>query len=993
MSKLFAALLFSLAFSLGANAQGYAVSGRIESSKQGSPIEYATILIRENGLWAISDAKGGFVIKGVPAGKSTLTVSCLGYATATVQLSVAKDIGNLVVKMKDNNLSLDEVQVVAKRAENSSTTAYTIDRTTLDNQQMINIGNITSLLPGGKVANPSLMSDPRIALHAGSSEAGNAAFGTAIELDGVRLSNNAAAGETLSPSTRSLSVANIESVEIVTGIPSVEYGDMSNGMVRINTRKGASPFIVEGSVNQHTRQLSLTKGFALGTNAGMLNASIEHARSFSDAASPHTSYQRNALSLNYMNTWMRSSTPLTLNVGVRLNIGGYNAKSDPDNDLDDYSKVRDNQYAFNYSLRWQLNKKWITQLLLSGSLTLSDRLATDYSNTSSSSTQPYIHAMAQGYHIAEDFDLNPNADIILGPTGYWYVKSYRGNKPLAANLKLRYEWVRELGRLTNTLKAGFQYSYDHNGGRGLYYADMRYAPTWRPYVYKDLPGMSNYAIFAEDKVVINTYKQQSLQLTAGVREDITSIGGSDYGSVSSLSPRFNAKYIFLEHAKGFVKGINVYAGWGKSVKLPSFQVLYPAPAYSDRLAFSSTSDENNRSYYAYYTYPTSAVYNKDLKWQSARQTDLGLEINTRVATLSVSGFYTKTLDPYMATSVFTPYTYYYTTPSALETAMRASFIPAADRQFAISNDGVVTVSDRQGRVAPIQLDRQERNTYVSNTKYVNAASLERWGIDWILDFKQIRSLRTQIRLDGNYYHYKSLDNTLFADVPLGVTARMSDGRPYQYIGYYRGANATSTSYDASASVTNGAISRQANLNVTFTTHIPKLRLIMALRIENSLYNWRQAKSLNPDGTSRGYVLGDDDTFFGTPYDGKTADKTVIVYPEYYSTWENPDERIPYLDKVRWAKDNDRALYTDLQQLAVRTNYSYTLNPNRVSYYYSANFSITKELGDHISISFYANNFFNNMSKVHSSQTDLDTALFGSSYIPSYYYGLSLRLKI
>ena len=55
--------------------------------------------------------------------------------------------------------------------------------------------------------------------------------------------------------------------------------------------------------------------------------------------------------------------------------------------------------------------------------------------------------------------------------------------------------------------------------------------------------------------------------------------------------------------------------------------------------------------------------------------------------------------------------------------------------------------------------------------------------------------------------------------------------------------------------------------------------------------------------------------------------------------------------------------------------------------------MTKEIGDHVSVSFYANNFFNNMSTVRSSQTGLETSLFSSSYIPSYYYGLSLRVKI
>jgi outer membrane receptor protein involved in Fe transport len=106
---------------------------------------------------------------------------------------------------------------------------------TLDNQQTLNVSDLQTLLPGGKTVNSTLMSDNRLALRSGSLEKGNASFGTAIDVDGVRLDNNAAANETMSNSTRSLSSSNIESVEIVTGIPSVEYGDLSNGIVKVST--------------------------------------------------------------------------------------------------------------------------------------------------------------------------------------------------------------------------------------------------------------------------------------------------------------------------------------------------------------------------------------------------------------------------------------------------------------------------------------------------------------------------------------------------------------------------------------------------------------------------------------------------------------------------------------------------------------------------------------------------------------------------------------
>ena len=62
---------------------------------------------------------------------------------------------------------------------------------------------------------------------------------------------------------------------------------------------------------------------------------------------------------------------------------------------------------------------------------------------------------------------------------------------------------------------------------------------------------------------------------------------------------------------------------------------------------------------------------------------------------------------------------------------------------------------------------------------------------------------------------------------------------------------------------------------------------------------------------------------------------MVVYPEYYSTWENPSELIPFTEAFFAAKDNDQKLYNDLAQLIVRSNYAYTMNPNRLSAYYSA----------------------------------------------------------
>lgn len=987
--------MLALGFSMTVKGQDYVLSGKVVDTDNGHPVEYASILIAESGLWAITDDKGVFTIKHIKQGKTTLTVQCLGYRKQTWPMTIRRNVLDLTLRIQQETLKLEGVTITAKRVQDEATTSYTIDRTTLDNQQILNISDLSTLLPGGKTVNASLINDTRLSLRSGTQEKGNASFGTAIEVDGMRLDNNASTDETLAASTRTVSASNIESVEVVTGIPSVEYGDLSNGVVKVNTRKGKSPFIVEGKLNQHTRQIALNKGFDLGGNHGMLNASLEHARSFSDAASPHTAYQRNILSLNYMNTFFKSSTPLTLNVGLTGNIGGYNSEADPDEELDDYTKARDNVVRGNVSMQWLLNKPWLTNLSLSSAFSLTDRKSESYTSTTSASTQPYIHTLEEGYFVAEDYMAGTTVpNIVLGPTGYWHVLHYNDSKPTNWSVKLKatqnMRFMVAGKQWLSHLMAGVEYTGSKNRGRGTYYDDMRYAPTWREYRYDRLPAMHNVAIYAEEKLSIPTTRLSTFELTAGLRDDITFISGSDYGTVSSLSPRVNSRYVFWRRQhKRWVSDLVLHAGWGKSVKLPSFQVLYPTPSYADRLAFASTSTADNKSYYAYHTLPSQAEYNPDLKWQYTHQTDVGIEMEIKGTRISLSAFHHKTYNPYMMTDHYRPMSYLYTPPSALD----GIGIGVENRRFSIDRQtGIVTVSDATGAVADRQLTGITRRTYAVTDQYVNATPVSRSGLEWIVDFTPIKALRTSLRIDGNYYYYKGLDDVLFADIPLGVNSTMTGNQLYQYVGYYRGSNVTSTSYSASAAISNGSLSKQLNVNATLTTHIPKIRLIVSLRIESSLYNYRRQLSEFSDGT-RGIVLDSNSDYFGEPYDGTTEDRFIALYPEYYSTWDRPDQLIPFAEKFLWAKDNDRALYNDLAKLVIRSNYAYVMNPNRLSSYYSANLSVTKEIGDHVSVSFYANNFFNTMRKVHSSQTDLETSLFGSGYVPSYYYGLSLRLKI
>ncbi len=966
MRKLLASLCLLIGAGLGKMYGQGELSGVISRKGSEEKIAAATVVLKECGLWTVADAQGRFTLTKIEYGTYSLQVQCLGYIGRTVTVTIGpKKRENLAIELEEDNLSLEVVHVVAERTQDASTSSYRIDRTALAHQQTLSLGDISSLLPGGKTANSTLMDDSRISIRGESSEKGNASFGTAIEIDGVRIDNNAAAGETAGASLRSIGMSDVESVEVVSGIPSVEYGDLSNGIVKVNVRKGRAPLAVEVSLNPHTRAVSASKGIPT-SGGGAVNVSAERARSFSNIASPYTAYTRNNINIRYSNTFFKDGTPLYLEAGLGGNIGGYSSESDPDEVLDSYTKTRDNALRGNIALRLLLNKPWITNLSLSGSVSLQDKRSEVYSNASAASTQPYIHTMQSGYFVAQDYDANPQANIILGPTGYWYVRSYSDQKPVSVNLKLKGELSRRAGAARNSVQIGAEFKSSGNNGRGTYYQDMRYAPTWREYQYSNLPRINNLALFAEDDLSLDLGRGISAKLTAGLRDDITFISGSDYGTVSSLSPRTNLKVDFGT--------FSVHAGAGRSVKLPGFQVLYPSPSYTDILVFTPGSTVDNKSYYAYYTHATSARYNPNLKWQYTDQLDLGADADIRGTKISLSAYYHKTRNPYTSVNLYTPFTYLFTGQSAIE----GSPILTENRRYSIdSKTGIVTLSDASGANPPVQLAANEHRTFNDSKMYVNGSDVHRYGLEWIVDFARIKKLRTSLRLDGNLYFYKGVDKLLY------TYSSSSMGSNSPLLGHYRGGSGLS----------NGSESSKLNLNATFTTHIPELRLIVTLRIEGTLRNYKRSLSEGTSDAVRGIVLENGNDYFGQPYNKNMRDVLVAIYPEYYSTWENPDELIPFEEKFLWARENDASLYNRLARLVVKSTYAYTFNPARISEYFTANFSVTKEIGSHVSLSFYANNFFNSMRHVKNSQTGLYTSLFGSGYIPSYYYGLTLRIKI
>ncbi len=982
--------MLSLALPSGAYAQKFTVSGVVLNKGDKKPIDMAVVNLPNSELWAVANDKGEFAIANVPKGATKLTISCLGYVPKEFDMVIQRDVTNMVFYLDASTLAIEDVVVTARENQNSMTTSRTIDRTTMDHMQMVNVSDITSLLPGGTTVNPSLTTanSAKISIRGYGEQISTASFGTGIEVDGVRMSSNANFAAMTGVDTRNIASANVESIEVITGVPSVEYGDIATGVVKINTKKGRTPYMLSTTINPRTKQFALSKGFDLGHQRGIINFSIERARAVHELASPYTAYDRNTATLNYSNTFNQGQDrkPLRFSIGLTGNIGGYDSEADPDAYKNDYTKMRDNNIRVNTQFNWLLNKPWITSLEFSGSVNYTDRKQRENTNKSSATSIAARHGEEIGYFMAQDYETDPDAAVTLIPAGYWEELKITDDKPIDFSAQMKANWVARWGDVNSKLKLGFHYTGSGNYGHGIYYADPKYAAeTWRPDDWSEDPFMHNIAVYLEEKLTV-PIGSTSLDLVAGIRNDNTLISESIYGTVSSFSPRFNLKYTILDgrfRKKGeALRSFSIRAGWGKMVKLPSSYTLFPSPAYNDERVFSSPTTADGSSYVAYYMHPTLAVYNPDLKWQHTNQAEVGVDFNLYGVQVSLSAFYNKTVNPYITRNIWTPYSYNLTTIQDLNHDDPEKNIDPNNRQYSIDREtGIVTVTDKTGVKPSYEAGYTTKNIFRGNSMTDNGSDYTRAGLEWVVDFGQIRAIRTDIRVDGAFNYYKYAEQALMSTYR--TNANGADGEPFKYIGWYVGP----------AKSSNGSLSKQLNLNLTLTTHIPKIRTIISLRLESSLYRFNQSLS-EWDGGTRSYAVEGKDPQ-SAPIIGQDISRGgyyVVTYPAYYSSLDNPDEKIPFFEAYQNAKQNDPDLYADLTQLIEVSGNTYTFRPSKTSAYCALNISVTKEIGKIASLSFYANNCFSNMGRVHISQSDTYSPLYKSTYIQDFYYGVSLRLK-
>ncbi|MBR4483287.1 MAG: Plug domain-containing protein, partial [Paludibacteraceae bacterium] len=215
--------------------------------------------------------------------------------------------------------SLNEVVVTASELKSLSSTSV-IGRDAMQHLQPTNVGDLLELLPGGIAKDPALTDVNTAQLRETGTigATGTAtvntnymtnALGTLFLVDGAPINTDAdmqyTNGAAATASTgvkgiansgvdmRTISTDDIESVEVIRGIPSVEYGNLTSGVMNIKKIRRPTRLKARFKADDKSQLVSVGKGFALDSAQNyVMNIDGGFLNAYSDITNPLDNYKR-----------------------------------------------------------------------------------------------------------------------------------------------------------------------------------------------------------------------------------------------------------------------------------------------------------------------------------------------------------------------------------------------------------------------------------------------------------------------------------------------------------------------------------------------------------------------------------------------------------------------------------------------------------------------------------------------------------------------------
>ena len=805
MSRFRVFSLLSILMLFGVSAYGrdsgtYTIKAVI-LDKTGEPLSGATMQLVQSGLWGISGKDGEVEIKNVPRLPVAYKVSMLGYKDVEGEICLdGKD--NVRILMEEESLSMREVVVVAQAGQGGESTTSIIGRQALDHLQATSLKDILQLLPGGvSMKNPSLTSPGQFKVRTLASD-DNATFGAAIIINGMPVSTNANMNTGLGLSSissgnsgadlRSIATDDIESVEIIRGVASAEYGDVSSGVMIVNKRIGVSDLNMKARIMPGIMQLHAGKGFDI-KSAGSLNISADYARGTSDPRFLTDKYNRGLLSLAHRKTLLDKTWTLTTNLD--LSYTGEWKGADPD-EPEAMKKFFSSRDAFSLRLSHngmlKLDKALARTLKYDVALSLSsDRIFND--RLVPVGAGAILDATKDGMYEGTPY-----------PSSYETLSGTKSN-PVMYWAKFSDLFYLNVGNMSNRFNVGTEWKIEGNRGIGQYDKTPKFKAFAQDRIRRfcDIPYMNQISAYVEDNVVLTFSERRYPNITGQVGVRWTVVQPWRNERMMALSPRLNI-------AVNPERYLSLRLGYGISEKVPSLQDLYPSPDYYDFYNMSVSDGQKS-----YYLYSTRVFYNKPVSIKTMRGTKYELGFDVRLdngMSFSVVGYHEKVSRGFGSDN------------SEWKTLV-----------FDVWNAADVTFTGQK----PIydQQNPSRRDTVLYNLiRPGNPKSRRNRGIEFDFNFGKINATNTSFYLSGAWSETRSSSSNLGYKLPVG------EARNYGpvYVVY------PESSYSFSEN-------RRFSATLRVVQHIPVIRFIVSASAQCILYEYDHEVS---SGTRPlGYIYG------------------------------------------------------------------------------------------------------------------------------------------
>lgn len=769
--------------------------------KTGEPLSGATMQLVQSGLWGISGKDGEVEIKNVPRLPVAYKVSMLGYKDVEGEICLdGKD--NVRILMEEESLSMREVVVVAQAGQGGESTTSIIGRQALDHLQATSLKDILQLLPGGvSMKNPSLTSPGQFKVRTLASD-DNATFGAAIIINGMPVSTNANMNTGLGLSSissgnsgadlRSIATDDIESVEIIRGVASAEYGDVSSGVMIVNKRIGVSDLNMKARIMPGIKQLHAGKGFDI-KSAGSLNISADYARGTSDPRFLTDKYNRGLLSLAHRKTLLDKTWTLTTNLDLSYTGEWKGADPDEPEAMKKYFSSRD---AFSLRLSHngmlKLDKALARTLKYDVALSLSsDRIFND--RLVPVGAGAILDATKDGMYEGTPY-----------PSSYETLSGTKSN-PVMYWAKFSDLFYLNVGNMSNRFNVGTEWKIEGNRGIGQYDKTPKFKAFAQDRIRRfcDIPYMNQISAYVEDNVVLTFSERRYPNITGQVGVRWTVVQPWRNERMMALSPRLNI-------AVNPERYLSLRLGYGISEKVPSLQDLYPSPDYYDFYNMSVSDGQKS-----YYLYSTRVFDNKPVSIKTMRGTKYELGFDVRLdngMSFSVVGYHEKVSRGF-----------------GIDNSEWKTLV------FDVWNAADVTFTGQK----PIydQQNPSQRDTVLYNLiRPGNPKSRRNRGIEFDFNFGKINATNTSFYLSGAWSETRSSSSNLGYKLPVG------EARNYGpvYVVY------PESSYSFSEN-------RRFSATLRVVQHIPVIRFIVSASAQCILYEYDHEVS---SGTRPlGYIYG------------------------------------------------------------------------------------------------------------------------------------------